>query len=420
MNQTSMPAFERIEAPKAGTSITGKDDRLVVPNDPIICFIPGDGVGPEIGQVARDLINAGVKKAYGGRRQIIWLKLYAGKEAMDFYGQALPKDTLEAIRFYRIALKGPLETPVGSGHRSLNVAIRQTLNLYACVRPVKYIPGVPNPVKHPERVDMVVFRENMEDVYAGIEWRQGTAEALKVIDFLNQEMGTSITPDSGLGVKPISIQCTKQLVRAALDYALANQRKSVTIVTKGNIMKFTEGAFRAWAYEVAQEEYGDKTVTEEECTDRHGGKIPDGRLLVKDRLADNMLQQILLYPENYDVIVTPNLNGDYLSDALAAQVGGLGIAPGANMGRHIGVFEATHGTAPDIAGKGIVNPTALILSGALMLEYMGWPEGAKQIRKAVETTISSGRVTKDLAQQVENAIELSTHDFGQAVLENLG
>jgi isocitrate dehydrogenase len=299
------------------------------------------------------------------------------------------------------------------------VAIRQTLNLYACVRPVKYIPGVPNPVKHPERVDMVIFRENMGDLYAGIEWAQGSDEAVKVIDFLNEEMETNITPDSGVGIKPISARCTKQITRSALDYALANQRKSVTIVTKGNIMKFTEGAFRAWAYDVANEEYGQETISEEAVYDKYAGEVPEGRLLVKDRLADNMLQQILLYPEQYDVIVTPNLNGDYISDALAAQVGGLGIAPGANLGHQIGVFEATHGTAPDIAGKGIVNPTAQMLSGLLMLEYMGWPEAAKQIQKAVEATIASKTVTKDLAMQIDDATEVSTEDFGRAVSENM-
>jgi len=411
--------FEKIEIPEEGTRITAKDEGLIVPDDPIICFIAGDGVGSEISAVARGVINRGVEKAYGEQRRISWLKLYAGTEALDLYNNPLPDDTIDAIKFYRIALKGPLETPVGSGHRSLNVAIRQTLNLYACVRPVRYMPGVPNPVKHPERVDMVVFRENMEDVYAGIEWKQGSEEAAKVIDFLNAEMGTSITEDSGIGVKPMSIQCTKQLVRSALDYALANERKSVTIVTKGNIMKFTEGAFRAWAYEVGQDEYGDQTVTEEECLEKHEGRVPSGKLLMKDRLADNMLQQILLYPEQYDVIVTPNLNGDYLSDALAAQVGGLGMAPGANMGHGMGVFEATHGTAPDIAGKGIVNPTAMILSAALMLEFIGWPEAARRIQDAVETTIGSRRVTKDLAMQIDDATELSTEAFGLAVLENI-
>ena len=411
--------FEKIASPKEGTSITVRDNKLFVPDDPIVCFIAGDGVGLEISDVARDVIGAGVEKAYGGRRKIEWLKLYAGKEAMDLYDHPLPEESLEAIKSYRIALKGPLETPVGSGHRSLNVAIRQTLNLYACVRPVKYIPGVPNPVKHPERVDMVIFRENMEDLYAGIEWPQGSEEAVKVIDFLNEEMDTNITLDSGLGIKPISARCTKQITRSALDYALANQRKRVTIVTKGNIMKFTEGAFRAWAYDVANEEYGQETITEEAVYDKYAGEVPEGRLLVKDRLADNMLQQILLYPEQYDVIVTPNLNGDYISDALAAQVGGLGIAPGANLGHHIGVFEATHGTAPDIAGKGIVNPTAQMLSGVLMLEYIGWPEAAKQIQKAVEATIASKIVTKDLAMQIDDATEVSTEDFGRAVAENM-
>ena len=419
MNLKPMIEFDRIEPPKEGTRIRVKDDGLDVSSDPIVCFIAGDGVGPEISEVARRVIDKGVEKAYGGLKKIVWLKLYAGREAVGLYGEPLPQDTIKAIEHFRIALKGPLETPVGSGHRSLNVAIRQTLNLYACVRPVKYIPGVPNPVKHPERVDMVVFRENMEDLYAGIEWRQGTEEAAKVIDFLNHEMGTRITSDSGIGVKPMSIQCTKQLVRSALDYALANDRRSVTIVTKGNIMKFTEGAFRAWAYEVAREEYGERTISEDDFFKAYEGKLPEGKLVVKDRLADNMLQQILLYPEHYDVIVTPNLNGDYLSDALAAQVGGLGIAPGANMGRHIGVFEATHGTAPDIAGKGMVNPTAIILSGALMLEYMAWPEAANQIRKAVETTIASKTVTRDLAVQIDDATELSTEGFGEAVLKNL-
>lgn len=411
--------FEKIQAPGQGTKISVNHDGLVVPDDPVVCFIAGDGVGKELSRVARTVINKGIQRAYGGRRRINWFKLYAGKEALDLYDEPLPEDTIEAIGSYRIALKGPLETPVGSGLRSLNVAIRQRLNLYACVRPVKYIPGIPNPVKYPEKVDMVVFRENMEDVYAGIEWRQGTEEAAKVIHFLNQEMGTHITSDSGIGVKPMSIRCTKQLVRAALQYTLANGRKSVTIVTKGNIMKFTEGAFRGWAYEVAREEYGDRTITEDTCAKAFKGIIPDGKILVKDRLADNMLQQILLYPEHYDVIVAPNLNGDYLSDALAAQVGGLGIAPGANLGHHIGVFEATHGTAPDIAGKGIVNPTALILSGTLMLEYMGWPEAAKQIRQAVEKTIASKTVTRDLAVQIDDAVELTTEEFEQAVLKKM-
>jgi len=414
-----MKTFEKIGPPKEGTPITVKNDALVVPNDPIICFIEGDGVGPEITGLTLHVLNRAVQKAYGGTRKIVWLKLYAGQEAMNVYGEPLPADTVEALRHYRIALKGPLETPIGSGLRSLNVAIRQTLCLYACVRPVRYLPGVPSPVRHPERVDMVVFRENMEDLYAGIEWQEGSPEALKVIGFLNNEMGTHIASDSGLGVKPMSIKGTKALVRAAIDFAVTKGRKSVTLVTKGNIMKFTEGAFRTWGYEVAQEEYGDKIVIEEDLVQKFEGKAPEGKLVVKDRLADNMLQQVLLYPERYDVIATPNLNGDYISDALAAQVGGLGMAPGANFGNQRAVFEATHGTAPGIAGMGVVNPTAAILSGELMLEYLGWPEAAETIHKAVEKAITKRGVTRDLARQIEGAAELSTEEFGQAVLENM-
>ena len=414
-----MEPFEKIDLPREGTPITVKDAGLVVASDPIVCFIEGDGVGPEIMKPTLHVLDKAVKKAYGGMRKIVWLKLYAGQEAMSEYGEPLPADTVEALRHYRIALKGPLETPVGRGLRSLNVTIRQTLSLYACVRPVRYLPGVPSPVKHPERVDMVVFRENMEDVYAGIEWQEGSQEALKVIDFLNNEMGTHIAEDSGLGVKPISIRGTKALVRAAFDYALAKRRKSVTLVTKGNIMKFTEGAFRAWGYEVAQEEYGDEIITEQDLLDRFEGQAPEGKIVVKDRLADNMLQQVLLYPEQYDVIATPNLNGDYISDALAAQVGGLGMASGANLGDHMGVFEATHGTAPDIAGRGIVNPIALILSGELLLEYLGWPEAARIIHKALEAAIITKQVPRDLALQMEDATELSTEEFGRAILGNM-
>jgi isocitrate dehydrogenase len=414
-----MVTFQKITPPTEGVPITVEDEQLVVPDDPVICYIQGDGVGREITEVTLPVLDRAVEKAYGGARRIVWFKLYAGKEAMHEYGEYLPADTLDAVAHYRMALKGPLETPTGSGIRSLNVTIRQTLNLYACVRPVKYISGVPSPVKHPDRVNMVVFRENTEDLYAGIEWKEGSEEALKVIDFMNREMGTSISPDSGVGVKPISIKRTKALMRAALDYAMANGRKSVTLVTKGNIMKFTEGAFMAWGYEVAQEEYGDQIITEKDVLANFDGKAPVGKIIVKDRLADNMLQQVLLYPEQYDVIATPNLNGDYISDALAAQVGGLGMAPGANLGQHMGVFEATHGTAPDIAGKGIVDPTALILSGELMLEYMGWPEAARIIRKGVEETIKSKQVTKDLALQMGDATELSTEEFGQAILKTM-
>ena len=414
-----MGALDKIKAPEGGSRILVKNNSLEVPDNPIICYIEGDGVGPEVVSVGREVINRVIEKAYQGKKKIAWLKLYAGNEATDLYSSPLPDDTIEAIRTYRICLKGPLTTPVGGGYRSLNVAIRQILNLYACVRPVTYIPGLPSPVKYPEKVDMIVFRENTEDVYAGIEWKQGSKEALKVIDFLNTEMGTDISSEAGLGIKPISIQPTKQLVRAAIEYALTNSRNSVTLVTKGNIMKYTEGAFRAWGYEVAREEFSTHIITEKDLYERFDGKVPEGKILVKDRLADDMLQQILLYPEKYDVIATPNLNGDYLSDALAAQVGGLGIAPGANLGHQIGVFEATHGTAPDIAGKNIVNPTGLILSGALMLDYLGWPEAARMLREAIENTIASKQVTKDLALQFEGVSSLSTEEFGKALMEKI-
>lgn len=414
-----MSAFQKIKEPEGGSKIVVKHNILEVPDNPIICYIDGDGVGPEVVSVGREVISRAIERAYQGKKKIVWLKLYAGNEATGFYSSPLPEDTIEAIRSYRICIKGPLTTPVGGGYRSLNVAIRQILNLYACVRPVTYIPGLPSPVKHPEKVDMIVFRENTEDVYAGIEWQQGSNEALKVINFLNTEMGTDISSDSGLGIKPISIQPTKQLVRAALEHALTKSRKTVTLVTKGNIMKYTEGAFRAWGYEVAQEEFATHIITEKDLYERFDGKVPEGKILVKDRLADDMLQQILLYPENYDVIATPNLNGDYLSDALAAQVGGLGIAPGANLGHQTGVFEATHGTAPDIAGKNIVNPTGLILSGALMLDYLGWPEAARMVRQAVENTIASKQVTKDLALQFQGVSALSTVEFGDALLKKM-
>ena len=414
-----MNDLKKLKEPEGGSKIEVKDGNLVVPDNPVICYIEGDGVGPEVMSVGRGVIDSAIAMVYRGKKSIFWLKLPAGNEAVALYSSPLPKKTIEAIDTYRICIKGPLRTPVGGGHRSLNVAIRQTLNLYACVRPVTYIPGVPTPVKHPEKVDMIVFRENTEDVYAGIEWEQGSREALEVITFLNTKMGTTIPSDAGVGIKPISIQPTKQLVRAAIEYALHNNRKSVTLVTKGNIMKYTEGAFRTWGYEVAKEEYGNYVITESELYKKFAGEIPDGNIVIKDRLADDMLQQILLYPENYDVIATPNLNGDYLSDALAAQVGGLGIAPGANLGHQMGVFEATHGTAPDIAGKNIVNPTALILSGVLMLDYIGWPEASRALRKALEKTIASQQVTQDLARQFKNVPSLSTVDFGKALISNI-
>jgi isocitrate dehydrogenase len=409
---------EKSTGAQEGTQIVVQDNKLLIPDNPVLCYIEGDGVGPEIATVTRDVIDTAVGKAYGGTKKIAWLKIYAGERAQSRCGSPLPQETIDTIKQYRICLKGPLTTPVGGGFRSLNVAIRQTLNLYACVRPVKHISGVPSPVKHPERVDMVIFRENTEDLYAGIEWQEGSAEALEVITFLNRRMGTTLSDDTGLGIKPISATATKRLIRSALDYALANNRKSVTLVTKGNIMKFTEGAFRSWAYDVVRDEYPDRIITEQEIREKYGGKQPDKQLIVKDRLADDMFQQVLLYPERYDVIAAPNLNGDYLSDALAAQVGGIGIAPGANIGHHRGVFEATHGTAPDIAGKNKANPTGLLLSAALMLDYMGWLEAAQLLRNAVETTIASRKVTEDLGLHSHDATVLSTNEFGKAVLDN--
>ena len=413
-----MAEYENSTGPQEGQQIALQDNKLLIPENPVLCYIEGDGVGPEIGTVAREVVDASVAKAYRGTKKIVWLQLYAGEASQARYGSPLPQETIDTIKQYKICLKGPLTTPVGGGYRSLNVALRQTLNLYACVRPVKHIPGVPSPVTHPERVDMVIFRENTEDVYAGIEWQEGSKEAHEVITFLNRKMGTSIPDDSGLGIKPISITATKQLVRAAIEYALANNRKSVTVVTKGNIMKFTEGAFRSWAYDVVRDEFSGTFITEQELRENYAGKQPENKLLVKDRLADDMFQQVLLYPERYDVIATPNLNGDYISDALAAQVGGIGIAPGANIGHHMGVFEATHGTAPDIAGKNRVNPAGLILSAALMLDYMGWLEAAQILRNAVETTIASRKVTEDLAFHSQDATVLSTKEFGKAVLQN--
>ena len=413
-----MVQYADTTAPQEGTKIVVQDNKLLIPDNPVLSYIEGDGVGPEISTVTRDVIDASVAKTYRGTKKIVWLKIHAGETSQARFGSPLPQQTIDTIKQYRICLKGPLTTPVGGGYRSLNVTIRKTLNLYACVRPVKHISGVPAPVTHPERVDMVVFRENTEDLYAGIEWQEGSAEAHEVITFLNKRMGTTLPDDAGLGIKPISATATKQLVRSALDYALANNRKSVTFVTKGNIMKFTEGAFRAWAYDVVRDEYPDRIITEQEIREKYGGKQPDKQLIVKDRLADDMFQQVLLYPERYDVIATPNLNGDYLSDALAAQVGGIGIAPGANIGHHRGVFEATHGTAPDIAGKNKANPTGLLLSAALMLDYMGWLEAAQLLRNAVETTIASRKVTEDLGLHSHDATVLSTNEFGKAVLDN--
>lgn len=381
----------------------------------VIPYIEGDGTGPEIWEAARYVFDEAVRKAYGGQRRIRWLEVLAGEKAFRETGTYLPEETLETIRRYGIGIKGPLATPIAGGIRSLNVAIRQKLDLYACIRPVKYIPGTPSPLKHPEKVDMVVFRENTEDVYAGIEWPSMSPEAQKVIDFLNREMGQSLDPSAGIGIKVMTPRGSKRLVRMAISWALKMGRKSVTIVHKGNIMKFTEGAFRNWAYEVAKEEFGDRVLLEDQCE----GEPLEGKVVLKERLADAMFQQALLRPEEYDVLATPNLNGDYLSDALAAMVGGLGMAPGANVGDEAAVFEATHGTAPKYAGKKVVNPSSLILSGAMMFEYIGWTEVAQLIREALGRTIQEKIVTYDLARQMEGAKQVGTLKFAQAVVERL-
>jgi len=414
-------AFEKVKEPEEGEAIRVVDGRLKVPDNPIIPIITGDGTGPDITRAAKRVLEAAVEKAYGGRRRIVWFHVPAGEESLKEYGEWLPEDTIKAIRHYVVAIKGPLTTPVGGGIRSLNVTLRQRLNLYACVRPVRWMKGVPSPVKHPEDLDVVIFRENMEDVYAGIEWREGSEEARKVWMFLTEEMGVELPEDSGIGVKPISITGSKRLVRAAIRYAVENNRKSITLMHKGNIMKFTEGAFREWGYEVAKEEFGDKTVTEEEVYAKHGGKVPEGKILIKDRIADSMFQQLILRPREYDVIATTNLNGDYISDACAAQVGGLGIAPGSNINyeTRVALFEATHGTAPRYANLDRVNPSSMILSGVMMLEYMGWKEAASLIVKGLEKTVQQKTVTYDLERQIEGAKLLKCSEFGNAIINNM-
>ncbi len=402
-----------------GEKIEFKDGKLVVPDRPIIPFIEGDGTGPDIWRASRRVFDAAVKTAYGGRREIQWMEILGGEKAKNQTGQWLPEESLRAIDECSVAIKGPLTTPVGGGIRSLNVTLRQELDLYACVRPIRYFKGVPSPVKHPEKLDVVIFRENTEDVYAGIEWAQGTPEAARVIEFLTGTMGKRISPDSGIGIKPISIHATRRLVRKAIQYALDHGRKVVTLVHKGNIMKFTEGAFRDWGYQLAKDEFAGRIVTEEEVTRNFHGKVPEGKLLINDRIADAMFQQVLLRPDEYQIIATPNLNGDYLSDACAAQVGGLGIAPGANISDRVGLFEATHGTAPKYAGLDVVNPGSLILSGVMLLEHIGWKEAGEVIVSAFGKTISQKRVTYDFERQMPGATKLKTSEFATAIIENM-
>jgi isocitrate dehydrogenase len=400
--------------------ITINDDRtLNVPDIPIIPFIEGDGIGPDIWKATQLVLERAVETAYHAQKKIAWMEVLAGEKAFKETGQWLPEDTLSDIKDHIIAIKGPLTTPVGKGIRSVNVALRQLLDLYACVRPVQYIKGVPNPMKQPEKVNMTVFRENTEDVYSGIEWQQGSEEAAKVISFLKDSIGISIPDDSGIGVKPISEARTKRLVIKAIDYAIKHNLPSVTLMHKGNIMKFTEGAFREWGYKTAKDCFPDVTISENELYDKQNGVQKEGQIVIKDRIADMMFQQVLLRPDEYHVIATSNLNGDYISDALAAQVGGLGLAPGANIGDGYAVFEATHGTAPKYAGQDKVNPGSLILSGAMMLDYIGWTEAANLVRKSLQQTISEQIVTYDLARQIEGSKQVKCSEFANAMIDRM-
>jgi isocitrate dehydrogenase len=400
----------------SGNIVYSEDGNLVVPDFPVIPFIEGDGTGPDIWRAARRVMDAAVSSVFSDKRKIQWLEILAGEKAFNQTQSWLPNDTLEAIKTHRVAIKGPLTTPVGEGIRSINVGLRQELDLYACVRPVKYIDGIPSPVVKPSDVDMIIFRENTEDVYMGLEWKAGSPVAQKIIDLVKSEDGRTIRPDSGIGLKPISRFGTRRLVRMAIDYALEHKKESVTIVHKGNIMKFTEGAFRTWGYEVAQEEFNEKTITEAQLWEKYNGTVPSDKVVIKDRIADAMFQQILLRPAEYDVLAMPNLNGDYMSDALSAMVGGLGLAPGANIGDGIALFEATHGTAPKYAGQDKVNPGSLILSGAMMFDYLGWKEAADRIRKGLAEAVANKRVTYDLARQMEGAVEVKCSEFAEEIV----
>ena len=403
-----------------GQKILLHNGKLHVPDHPIIPFIIGDGTGPDIWCATVRVLEAAIAKAYRTRRRIVWKEILAGEKAFNNTGEWLPQATLDAIREHHVAIKGPLTTPVGGGIRSLNVTLRQTLDLYACVRPVRHFPGVPSPVREPEKLNVVIFRENTEDVYAGIEWAEGSDEARKVIQLLKQQLGVSVREDSGIGVKPISRFATQRLVRRAIQYAIAHRRRSVTLVHKGNIMKFTEGAFRQWAYELARKEFPNETITQDDLANQPGEpKAPPDKILVKDVLADNMFQQILLRPSDFDVIAAPNLNGDYLSDACAAQVGGLGMAPGANIGDEHAVFEATHGTAPKYAFQDKVNPSSLLLSGVMMLEHLGWQEAADMVLRAMERTFAQKTVTYDLERQMDGATLVSCSQFATNIINTM-
>ncbi len=412
-------SFGKLTPPADGQEITWTGGQLEIPDRPIVPFIEGDGIGPDIWKATRSVVDAAIAKSYGGGRSIAWFEVFAGEKAKEKFDDWLPQETVDAIRHFRGAIKGPLTTPVGGGFRSLNVTLRQVLDLYACVRPVRHFKGVPSPVKNAKLVDMVIFRENTEDVYAGIEWEEGSGGAQKLIHFLQDKLGKRVREDSGIGVKPVSVTGSKRLVRKALQYAVAEGRTDVTLVHKGNIMKYTEGAFKEWGYELAAEEFGEVTLSEAELWESHDGQLPEGKILVKDRIADAMFQQVLLRPSEYQVIATTNLNGDYLSDALAAQVGGLGMAPGSNEGDGLALFEATHGTAPKYAGQDKVNPGSLILSAAMLLRWLGWREAGEAVESALQATIVQKRVTYDLARQMKGATEVKTSEFAEAIVDNL-
>ena len=404
---------------ESGQKITFDDGQLNVPDQPIIPFIEGDGIGPDIWAASVRVFDAAVEKSYDGQKRIVWKEILAGEKANEETGEWLPQDSVDAISDYLVAIKGPLTTPVGGGIRSLNVSLRQLLDLYACVRPVKWIRGVPSPVKSPEKLDIVIFRENTEDVYAGIEWKGGSEEAERIREFINSYFNKNIREYSGIVIIPIRPFGTKRLIRKAVDYAIAHNRGTVTLMHKGNIMKFTEGSFRDWGYDLAAEEFGASVISEEALWEKYDGQVPEGRLVMRDRIADSMFQQILLRSDEYEVIATPNLNGDYISDAAAAQVGGLGMAPGANMGDSVSMFEATHGTAPKYADQDKVNPSSVILSGVMMLEHLGWQEAADSILRAMEVTIQQKKVTYDLARQMDGATKLATSAYADTIISNI-
>ena len=414
-----MLQLETLKPPTQGQKIDIKDGRLVVPSQPIIPFIEGDGTGPDIWRASQRIFDAAVTKAYGAARKIVWFEVFAGEKSFNAFKSWLPDDTLRAFQHYIVGIKGPLTTPIGGGFRSLNVTLRQLLDLYTCIRPVRYFENVPSPVKRPEMVDMVIFRENSEDIYLGLEWPSGSAEANKLIEFVKNEFKWKIREGSAVGLKPMSPFGTKRLVRKAIQYAVDHKRKSVTFVHKGNIMKYTEGAFATWGYELGREEFGDRTISWQDVAEKHGGKTPAGKILLQDYIADVTFQHVLTRPQDFSVIATGNLNGDYLSDAIAAQVGGIGMAPGANMSDFHAVFEATHGTAPKYANQDKVNPGSLTLSGVMMLEYMGWQEAADKIVKGMEKTFQQKIVTYDLARLMPGAKEVKTSEFATAVINNM-